>query len=92
MSDDKLYLVTAQRECDDPYYRPYQDVIGVYRTRDNAVRRAKEAYENMKDCMHGDECYMVDQVAFGDDREGSGMKRRHVFVIDREGVETTTFT
>jgi hypothetical protein len=36
-----LYI---QHECDDPYYPSYNDVIGVYKYKENAIKRAKKSF------------------------------------------------
>ena len=86
-----MYLLTAQRECEDAHYRPYNDVIGLFRCQEQAVQRAKQLFERTKQYMHGDECYMVEQVHFADDAQQPAFHPKLVFVIDRDGVETTTF-
>ena len=41
--------------------------------------------------MHGDDCYIVDEAEFADSNSDGGWKRKHLYVIDREGRETGIF-
>lgn len=91
MSESKLYLVIAQRQCDDSYYRPYQDVIAAFKSREKAVNYARQMYTHGKKYMFSDDCYMVDESKFADDQQWCKRGKNTIFVIDREGLETTVF-
>jgi len=42
--DFDFYIVYIQHECDDPYYPPYKDSIGIYKSKENAIKRARESF------------------------------------------------
>jgi hypothetical protein len=42
-----FYVVYSQTECDDPYYPPYQTNIGNYKSKENAIKSARERFYKM---------------------------------------------
>lgn len=63
---DKFYIVIAQRQCDDPYYAPYNDPIGYYKSKELAIESARryrkrtKKYSSSQDCYYVQECYFHD--------------------------------
>ena len=45
--DYDFYTVYSQSECDDPYYPPYTRDIGMYKSKENAIKRAKDTFYRM---------------------------------------------
>jgi len=78
-----VYIVYRQRECEDPYYMPYTDVVAVYRSQDAAVEKAKAYAEEWKEDMTRNDCFYVIEHSFADEGKGS---RRDVFLIDKDGT------
>jgi len=78
--DFDFYNIYMQRDCDDPYYPPYNDIIGVYKYKENAIKSAKERfYKYAKDYVTEEErkyggvevVFYVDGGYF-EDREDNG--------------------
>lgn len=42
--DYDFYTIYSQNECDDPYYPPYTTDIGIYKSRENAIKRARDSF------------------------------------------------
>jgi hypothetical protein len=80
-----VYIVYRQRECDDPYYAPYTDVLAVYRSEEAAVEKAKAYAEKWKEDMTRNDCFYVIEHSFADEGVGKGLTR-DVFVIDKDGT------
>ena len=78
-----VYIVYRQLECDDPYYRPYQDALAVFRSQDAAIEKAKAYIEEWKDDMSTNDCFYVIEHSFSDEGRGS---KRDVFLIDKYGT------
>ena len=67
MSGEKFYVVIAQRACDDPYYPPYADTIGTYKSKEKAIERARLCRKKTKKYSSPDDCYYVEEHTFDDD-------------------------
>jgi hypothetical protein len=63
---DKIYLVYSQRECDDPYYPPYQTMIGIYKSKEKAIEYARQSYNKLKKYMSNNDCYYVEEHTLDD--------------------------
>lgn len=64
MSIDKFYALVAQRECDDPYYPPYNDVLRYYRTKEQAIEGARRCRKRTKEYSSPRDCYYVEEHIF----------------------------
>ena len=73
--DFDFYVVYSQTECDDPYYPPYKNNIGNYKSKENAIKRARERFYEMaeeytsaEDRKHGgvDSLYYIKGSYFED--------------------------
>jgi hypothetical protein len=42
-----FYTVYSQCPCDDPYYPPYTNDIGIYKSKNNAIKRARDTFYRM---------------------------------------------
>lgn len=45
--DYDFYTAYSQIKCDDPYYPPYTRDIGMYKSKENAIKRAKDTFYRM---------------------------------------------
>ena len=55
-SDFDFYIVYNQHECEDHYYPPYKDSIGIYKSKENAIKRARESFYKMaKGCTSAED-------------------------------------
>lgn len=51
-----FYVLYMQTECDDPYYPPYNRNIGMFKSKENAIKHAKESFYKMaKGCTTPEE-------------------------------------
>lgn len=78
-----VYIVYRQRECDDPYYPPYQDALAVFKSQDAAVEKAKAYAAEHQEYMSGNDCFHVIEHSFSDEGKGS---TRDVFLINKDGT------
>lgn len=42
--DFDFYILYMETECDDPYYAPYTTNIGIYKSKENAIKSAREKF------------------------------------------------
>ena len=45
--DFDFYILYMQTECDDPYYAPYTTNIGIYKSKENAIKSARGKFYKM---------------------------------------------
>lgn len=45
--DFDFYILYIQSQCDDPYYPPYNHNIGIYKSKEKAIERARKSFQNM---------------------------------------------
>jgi hypothetical protein len=69
MSKETFYAVVSQRECDDPYYPPYNDVIGYYKNKGLAIQAARNARNRTKKYSEPKDCYYVEEMMFNNPDE-----------------------
>lgn len=55
-----FYIVYIQHECDDPYYPPYKDSCGIYKSKENAIKYARESFYKM-----AENCITVEDRKYG---------------------------
>jgi hypothetical protein len=67
MENEKMYIVFRQSECDDNYYRPYTEFMGLYKSKEKAIARAKNVRKRTKKYSNPDDCYYVEEHTFDDD-------------------------
>lgn len=47
-----FYVLYMQTECEDPYYPPYNRDMGMFKSKENAIKYARESFYKMaKDCI-----------------------------------------
>lgn len=69
MSSDKFYTVVAQRQCDDPYYPLYTDIIRYFKSKEKAIEFARRCRQRTKKHSQPQDCYYVEERTFDDDVE-----------------------
>lgn len=42
-----FYVLYMQTECDDPYYPPYSRNVGMFKSKENAIKHARESFYKM---------------------------------------------
>jgi len=42
--DYDFYIVYLQTECDDPYYPPYNNNIGIFKSKENAIAYTRKSF------------------------------------------------
>jgi len=67
MSSEKFYIVISQSACDDPYYPPYRDTIGTYKSKEKAIERARLSRKKTKKHSSPGDCYYVEEHTFDDE-------------------------
>lgn len=67
MTSEKFYIVFSQRDCDDPYYPPYADVIRVYKSKEKAIEHARRIRKRTKKYSRPEDCYYVEEYEFQDE-------------------------
>jgi hypothetical protein len=45
--DYDFYVLYMQTECDDPYYPPYNRNVGMFKSKENAIKHARESFYKM---------------------------------------------
>lgn len=75
-------IVDRQRECDDPYYPPYQDALAVFKDERAAITQAEAYAAEHQKFMSDNDCFYVLEHSFSDEGRGS---KRNVFLIDKDG-------
>lgn len=45
--DFDFYILYMETECDDPYYPPYTTNIGIYKSKENAIKSARGKFYRM---------------------------------------------
>jgi hypothetical protein len=51
-ADFDFYVLYMQTECDDPYYPPYNRDVGMFKSKENAIKRARDSFYKMaKGCI-----------------------------------------
>jgi hypothetical protein len=63
---ETFYILIATRECDDPYYAPYHDVIQYYKSKEQAIESARNARKRTKKYSSPKDCYYVQKCTFND--------------------------
>lgn len=83
--DYDFYTVYSQSECDDPYYPPYTRDIGMYKSKENAIKRAKDTFYRMaegrtepEDRKYGgvEGMYYIEGGFFDDGDDGDDVENR----------------
>lgn len=90
--DFDFYILYLQRECDDPYYPPYKDDIGMYKSKEKAIEDArKKFYKRAKDYVTPEarkyggvsELYYIEGGYFQDNEsrlDENGVKKKRKFI------------
>jgi len=61
--NDKVYLVYRIRDCDDPYYPSYEDVLRIYKSKENAIYSCIDLYKNgNKNLIYNDLFYVKECI------------------------------
>lgn len=45
--DYDFYVLYMQTECDDPYYPPYNRNVGMFKSKEKAIKHARESFYKM---------------------------------------------
>lgn len=93
MSEDTFdfYIIYMQHPCDDPYYPPYVRNVGVFKSKELAIEKAKSSFDHFRDTARKYNCkteelfyvegdYYEDTNVIMEDRI-KGKNNRQVFII-----------
>lgn len=67
--DDKVYLVYRIRDCDDPYYPSYEDVMRIYKSKENAINSCISLYKRISLCDIPNIIYYVKECKYDDNND-----------------------
>ena len=92
----QLYILMLRFPCSDDYYPPYSNVVGVYKSREIAIQKAKkynideqEAYKKNKYCVgNSKRIFYVKGYNFNDFVDDSNIENNMNVFISTTKIET----
>lgn len=90
-SVEYVYLLINELQCDDPYYRPYNDVLRVYKSAEEAISDARASHQRTYNPEQNPKYnehigYCVERLAISSATKQTS-SRKTLFFIDNQGVE-----
>jgi len=91
--DYDFYKIYSQHECDDPYYPPYTTDIGIYKSKENAIKYARDSfYSRAKDYVTPEDrkyggvegMYYIEGGYFDDEVKINKCKKPLYIIYDKE--------
>ena len=70
MESEKLYIVYCQRETEEPFYIPHQDVWRIFRSKEKAIQTARDLrnYSKSVGGNNNEPIYYVKEYTYDDDK------------------------